>query len=137
MVQHQSRDTLDTSLIVHYIVGDIPKQRRAVARLLDSENTVHAVPVLAMSEAVYVFETHYGHDRTQVVANLRDFLNIFDDVLDYDRELFDMVLPCYESRPSLSFNDCCLAFGAEVAGAEPLFTFDRKLARQHPSAKLL
>ena len=64
-------------------------------------------------------------------------ISVFDDVLNYNRGLFDLVLPYYESHPSLSFNDCMLAFYAELNHAEPLFTFDAKLAKQHPSAKKL
>ena len=137
MVQHQSRDTLDTNLIVHYIMGDIPKQRKAVARLLDRAKTTHLVPISAINEAVYVFEAHYEQDRVVIATNLQKFLETFDEVLEYDRELIEVTLMFYAELPALSFHDCCLASYAELEGAEPLFTFDKKLAKQHPSAKLL
>lgn len=137
MVRKQISDALDTNLIVHYIIGDVPSQRMAVAKLLAESNASHHIADLAVAEAVYVFEEHYEQERWVIVANLAKFFSVFDDVLNYNRELFDLVLPYYESHPSLSFNDCMLAFYAELNHAEPLFTFDAKLAKQHPSAKKL
>ena len=137
MAYTQVRDTLDTNLIVHYILGDVPKQRKAVAKLLSKDGMVHFVPDLALTETVYVFEQHYNQNRAIIVANLQKFLTSFEDILEYNRELFELVFPFYEKHPSLSFNDCYMAFAAELNHAEPLFTFDAKLVRQHPSAKKL
>lgn len=128
-------DSLDTSIILSYILGR-DKQLEKVAQLLDS-GAIHRIADLAITESVYVLEDHYSQTRAQIVENLQHFLKTFDDILDYNRELFDLAFPCYLKHPKLSFNDCCMAFYAEIGNAEPLFTFDKTLARQHPSAKLL
>lgn len=111
-------------------------QTKAVRKLLES-GSVHHISDLAISEVAYVLECHYGHTHQEVAALIGLFLKNYDEVLNYNRELFELVFPYYEEHPALSFNDCCLAFYAELGHAEPLFTFDQKLARQHPSAKML
>ena len=50
--------------------------------------------------------------------------------------VMETVLPFYAEHPALSFVDCYAAFEAEKKGWEPLYTFDKKLANQHPSAKM-
>ncbi len=37
----------------------------------------------------------------------------------------------------MAAEDCCLATYAELNDAKPLWTFDQKLARQAPDAKLV
>ncbi len=43
----------------------------------------------------------------------------------------------YLENPKLSFNDCCLAGYAALNEAEPLWTFDKDLAKTSGTAKLL
>lgn len=136
MAETQIRDTLDTNLIVHYLMRDNLEQFRSVRALL-ATGYRHDIPDLALTEAVYVFDRHYGMERAEIVFVLQYFLSQFDEFLNYNRALFELVFPYYEEHPALSFNDCCMAFYAELNGAEPLFTFDRTLAKQHPSAKRL
>ena len=138
MAQPQVQDTLDTNLIVHFLLKDNLLQYRKVKKLLNDPNTgIHRVPTLAISEAVYVLEAHYNRERKTSVFLLQFFLKFFDDILDYNRELFDLVFPYYLQHPGVSFNDCCMAFYTQLNTAEPLLTFDKTLAKQHPSAELL
>ena len=137
MGQTRVRDTLDTNLIIHYIINDVPSQRKAVAKLLADPDKIHTIKDLAISEAVHVFEAHYSQTRENIVANMQKFLEAFDDVLDYNCTLFWLVFPYYMRHPALSFNDCMMVFYAEIGQTEPLLTFDKALAKQHPSAKLL
>ena len=130
-------DSLDTNLLVHYVVGDNKSQRLRVARLLDESSTTHYLETYALIEAVYVLETIYEYTREEIVGSLNLFLARYSSVLVYNRPLIKAVFPFYAEHPKLSFSDCCLAAAAELNGAEPLFTFDKKLANQHPSAKLL
>ncbi len=131
------KDSLDTNLIVHYIIGEPISQRRQVQLLLDEPNATHHISDLAIAEAIYVLSEHYEQTREQIVAELEMFFGRHNDVLNYNRGLFALVFPYFVSHPALSFNDCCMAFYAELNGAEPLWTFDKRLANQHPSAKKL
>ena len=129
-------DSLDTCLIISAVLGAPVEQRDAVWDLLESGD-IHHISDLAISETVYVLEYHYKQTRAEIIFGLENFLKTHDDVLNYNRNLFDLVFPYYAVHPALSFNDCCLAFYAELNNAEPLFTFDQKLAKTHPSAKSL
>lgn len=129
-------DSLDTCVIVSLALGEPANQRDAAWELLESGD-IHHVADLAISEAVYVLEYHYKQTREEIVRGLNNLFATHDDVLNYNHNLINLVFPYYTAHPSLSFNDCCLAFYAELNHAEPLFTFDKKLAKQHPTAKLL
>ena len=130
-------DSLDTCAIVSLLVGEPAEQARMVGKLLEEPETTHHIADLAISETVYVLETRYSSRRSDVVSMLKLFFSNYGEALNYNRALFDLVLPYYETHPALSFNDCCLAFIAELNHAEPLFTFDSKLSKQHASAKIL
>lgn len=54
-----------------------------------------------------------------------------------NRALFETVLPLWNEHPKLSFEDCCLAVYAELNQAQPLWTFDQKLAAQAVGCKLV
>ena len=132
-----SNNSFDTCVILAHILGEPIEQRDAVWSLLEDPIVVHHIPDLAISEAVHVLETRYEYSREEISYHMNKFLAKFDDVLEYNRSLFWLVFPFYERHPALSFNDCMMAFYAEIGQAEPLLTFDKTLARQHPSAKLL
>lgn len=54
-----------------------------------------------------------------------------------DEEFFATVCDAYMTHPKLSFTDCLLAETAHASHALPLWTFDEKLATQHPAAQLV
>ena len=54
-----------------------------------------------------------------------------------NQALFEKALALFIAHANLSFEDCCLAAYAQITDAEPLWTFDKKLANQAPSAKLI
>jgi len=127
-------ESLDTNILLRFILNDAPKQREIAIKLLSKPNTKYNVADLAISEVVYVLETSQKHTRQFVAASIRQILA--QPNIRCNKVLFYQVLPIYESHPSLSFNDCCLATYAAIDRAEPLWTFDRKFANQSPTAKL-
>jgi predicted nucleic acid-binding protein len=54
-----------------------------------------------------------------------------------NRVLFEGAMPLYIEHSGLSFEDCCLSVYAQLNNAEPLWTFDKKLANQAPNSKLV
>ena len=128
--------SLDTSLIIRVLTRDDFKKCKKVLGLLASGD-YFILSDLALYETVYVLEVVYEKPRGEIVDLINFFLTRYDDVVQYNRELTSVVFPFYLAHPKLSFADCCLATMAELDNAEPLFTFDKKLAQQHPSAKLL
>ncbi|MBQ6375731.1 PIN domain-containing protein [Candidatus Saccharibacteria bacterium] len=129
--------SLDTNLVVHYLLGDVLGQREAVAMLLRRPGATYYFTNMALSETFYVFEKYYKFPREEVVNFLSFFLTRYDGIIIYDRELTKLAFPSYLAHPKLSWTDCALAAEAEIHHHEPLFTFDKKLASRLPQAKLV
>ncbi|MBQ9180672.1 hypothetical protein IJ135_01085 [Candidatus Saccharibacteria bacterium] len=130
-------DSLDTGVILTFILGYPEEQVPIISKLLATEDTRHYIQNLAICECVFLLEQHYKYTPQAAAGVMQSFLESFDDVLEYDRELFQLVFPFYAKHPTLSFNECCMAFAAELDGAKPLLTFDAKLARTCSGAKKL
>lgn len=130
-------DSLDTSIIVHCIMNDVPEQRALTLALLHTPNATHHIADMALAETIYVLEEHYYLTREDATERLSLFLARFSDCLNYNNNLMNKVFPFYLAHPKLSFYDCCLSVYAELNNAEPLFTFDKALARQSSNAKRL
>jgi predicted nucleic acid-binding protein len=127
-------ESLDTNILIRLILNDIPEQRKIALKLLEKPNTRYNVADLALHEVAYVINGETKGDRKEVSKAIRLILALPN--VNCNRVLFSVALPIYESHPSLSFNDCCLATYAAIDQAEPLWTFDKKLATQSPTAKL-
>ena len=130
-------DSLDANIILRLIEGDNPAQRKKAIKFLEQPGPVHHIGDLALSESIYVLESVYGYTREQAIDRINFFLTHYSSVIRYSRHLTSYVFPFYLAHPKLSFNDCCLAFYAHEHQAEPLYTFDQKLAQQSPYAKEL
>lgn len=127
-------ESLDTNILLRVMLQDVPDQFEAVIRLMERENVMYRISDAVLSEVVFVL-TRMGVDRESIVAILTKFIarpNIKVSEL-MDIELFWM----YIHSPKLSFTDCYLALEATMNEAEPLWTFDRALAKQSPTAKML
>ncbi len=127
-------ESLDTNIILRLILGDIPRQCRKIQDLFMRMNVSYHVADLAVTEAVYVMQTVYGLPRGKIVEGIEK-LKGFPGI-NYNRNLFDLALPMYLACPKMSFNDCCLAGYAALNQAEPLWTFDKALAKENPPGGL-
>lgn len=126
-------ESLDTNIILRIALGDIPQQCLKAQDLLLRQNVTFYIPDLAITEAVYVMQK--GYSRPEIVEKLSRILELPRIMANFD--LFQQVFPMYLKHPQLSFNDCCLTTYAALNEAEPLWTFDRDLAKKSPTAKLL
>lgn len=128
--------SLDTSVIVRILADQHTASYRKILKLLDQDLNF-VVFDMALLETIYVLEKVYHKSRAEICDLILFFLAKYDDKIDYNRSLTRAVFPFYLEHPKLSFADCCLATYAEINNAEPLMTLDKKLATQHPSAKLI
>lgn len=129
----KTRESLDTNVILRIMLMDVPEQCLAIVDMFMRQNYVYDVSDLAITESVFVMQENCT--REEVVANLRKLFELPGISANFN--LFNKVFPVYLKHPELSFNDCCLAGYAELNQAEPLRTFDRKLAKQAKSAELI
>ena len=127
--------SLDTNIILRAILCDIPKQYNLVQNLLSQANHTYLVEDVAVMECVHTLEKTYHRTRGDIVEILEGFFG--QKNIKYSRDIFNEVYPLYLKHPKLSFNDIYLSVKSEAASAEPLWTFDQKLASQLQSPKLL
>lgn len=129
----KTHESLDTNIILRVILKDVPKQCLRVQDLLMRMGIIYDVEDLAVTEAVYVLQGQ-GLSRAQIVDGLQKLFKL--PSLNINLNLFNLALPMYLENPRLSFNDCCLATHAMLNEAEPLWTFDKALAKVSSTAQL-
>jgi len=127
--------SLDANVVLRLLLNDIPAQHRAVLELFNGAAGQLAVSDAALIEVVFVLCRAYGFTRDQAAEAIEGLIKLGG--LNLNRALFEQALPLFVKHPGLSFEDCYLASYAQLSDAEPLWTFDRKLANQAPSAKLI
>jgi predicted nucleic-acid-binding protein len=127
--------SLDTNVLLRLLLKDLPEQHQAIVALLDSSPGSFEVADTAVIEIVFVLERNYSFTRDAIAEDVGGLITL--PRLNSNRVLFERALPLFVAHPSLSFEDCCLSVYAELQAATPLWTFDKKLATQTPSARLV
>lgn len=126
--------SLDTNALLRWCLHDIPEQTMAVQDILQKHSEIQVADA-AIIEMVFVLEKVYDLPRTIVTDCVRALMG--EAAVNCNRTLFDAVLDIYNDHPALSLMDCCLSVYVSLNQAEPLLTFDKKLAHQLPNAQLL
>ena len=127
--------SLDTNVLLRLLLNDIPEQRTAVKKLLDQTANQFAVADTVIIELVFGLDRYYGFSRLQITEAVDGLMKLRE--INCNRSLFESALPLYTDHANLSFEDCCLAIYAQLNDAEPLWTFDKKLAKQAPMVQLI
>jgi len=127
--------SFDTNVLLRLLLNDIPEQHTATKKLLGEANYQFAIADTAIIELVFVLDRYYGFRRSQTVEAVEGLMKLKE--INCNRVLFDIAMPIYIKHPGLSFEDCCLSVYALLDDAEPLWTFDKKLAIQAPNARLV
>jgi predicted nucleic-acid-binding protein len=123
------------------IEPEVSYQSQAARAVLADQGTRCVLDSVVIDEFVYALEAHYGLPRSAVVELLSALVS--SPNVECDRQAITQAAAHYLEHPKLSFADCYIAERARAAGAETLWTFDRKLVSQHelaqipPSAKLV
>lgn len=131
----RSAGSLDTNVLLRLLLNDVPDQHRLALELFHGTTDQFAVSDTAIIEVVFVLCRAYEFSRTQAAGAIEGLMALSE--LDLNRSLFEKSLPFFVKHPGLSFEDCCLAVYAQLNDAEPLWTFDKKLANQASSTKLI
>ncbi len=126
--------SLDANVILRLLLNDVPEQHQAALRLFHGANGQFAVADTAIIEVVFVLCRAYGFTREQTRQAVAGLMKLSE--LNLNRNAFDLALPLFVSYPGLSFEDCCLSVYSQLNDAEPLWTFDKKLANQVSNAQL-
>jgi predicted nucleic-acid-binding protein len=115
-------NSLDTNVVLRYIVDDVPEQRGRARRLIE-ESACYLTDVVII-EVILVLETFYKTQRAEIVILLKKFLTL--PTIVYNARQLDDTIDLYRANQSLSIVDC---YSAIEAGASDnlLITFDKKL----------
>lgn len=126
--------SLDTNILLRIILQDNASMLDKIMQLLAKHDEL-AIADQAIIEMVYVLGGHYGYTRQELAAAVQALMQ--NQHINLNRSLFERVLPHYVQCPAVSFTDACLEAYAFLNKQTPLYTFDKKLARQLPDAELL
>lgn len=121
-----AQGSLDANVVLRLLVKDVPTQHQAARRLL--ERGKFRVETVALAEVCFVLGRAYGLNREQQAEAIGGFVML--PQIDADDAQIVEALAEFRRRPKLSFEDCLLVAAARARPAEPLWTFDRKLANQ-------
>ena len=126
--------SIDTNVVVRYLVGDDAEQAEAARALLDGltpDDPGFICREVAL-ETAWVLERSYGFTRARVAEALID-LTASDSLLVENPD--DVAAAAHRYRQGgVGFSDLMILSAAERAGAAPLYTFDRRLARMEGAA---
>ena len=125
---------IDTDVLLRWILGDVPEQLMAADALLAKKRTYHVADV-ALQEIVYVME-RVAHLPRTVIADALQMI-VAQANINCNRTLILKVLPLYLKHKTASFTDICLAVYAELGNCTPVYTFDKKMARDLPQVELV
>lgn len=121
----------DANVLLRLLLNDVPPQHTDALALV--ARGALRVSDVAVAETVFVLGRHYELTRGQVCGLICRLLRQ-PQILATGAVL--AALEVYAEHPKLSFEDCLLVEHARRDEAEPLWTFDKKLANQ-TSAQLV
>lgn len=126
--------TVDTNVLLRWLLDDVPEQTAAAGALLTGEQRC-VVPDVALIETVFVLDRVLLLSRPTIARSVEAILAVAN--LDLDRSVWRAALDDYLDHPKLSISDTFLAAQASASGRLPLYTFDKKLANQLVGVALL
>ena len=119
--------SVDTNVIVRLFVDNDAAQTLAAQHCFDTHDQI-TIADIALIETVYVLTEYYGKNRSAAAECITTLLA--NPKINCNRPLFNRALRLYQEHPALSIEDCCLVTYAKLNNATPLYTFDKKLAKQ-------
>lgn len=121
--------SLDTSVVVRYLVGTPAAQAGRAASLVDGAAAI-AISIVAIVETAHVLRTQYGVARSDVLDVLIDLVTRENvEILGLPKaETLDALVRA-RSISGSPLPDALIAAAARWAGAVPLYSFDEGLQR--------
>lgn len=117
-------NSLDTNLVLRFVVGDVPNQTEKAQRLITS-STCYVTDVVVV-ETVFVLEKFYELSRKDIAHGMKRFLALPNII--YNSQVIDDAINLFAEAAGLSFVDCYSTVEAAMADAT-LYTFDKDLIK--------
>lgn len=122
---------VDTSVLLRYLLNDVPSQMPRVLRLVESEQRL-GVTAVALAEMAWTLTgPNYGWRRAEVAARLIELLGRENIVaIGFDTaEAQAALLTCAAPIGAADFGDALIAACARSAGIDEIYSFDQQFAR--------
>jgi len=126
--------SIDTNVLLRLILDDVPAQQAVAEQLFGDMEYPVTLDDQAIIEAAFALEHHYKAARVSCMTMLVAVMDLPTVIGDY--HVIREAMEFWSIHPKLSLVDCYLAYKAAAIRATPLWTFDQKLANQHPAAQL-
>jgi len=121
--------SVDTSVVVRYLVGTPVAQARRARAVMEQGATV-GLPVVVLLETAHVLRTQYGIDRRDVLDTLVELVTREDVMLmGVSRSHVLEALVRARVLPGSPLADALVVAMVRDADALPLYSFDRDMAR--------
>ena len=121
--------SVDTSVLVRYLVGMPAAQARKAAALIDGTDEI-GVSTVALAECAHVLRTQYGVERADIIDSLIGLTQRENvRVLGLRTDVLVGVLVRARQLPGRPIPDALIVATALAADALPLATFDRDQRR--------
>ena len=120
---------IDTNVIVRFILQDDVHQSKLANKFIEglSDRNPGFLPLVCLTELVWVLESFYAFERRQVVEVLSSLVGNAD--LKLERPLVVAAALQLFKNGKADFADCLIERSSAIAGCERTMTFDRAAAR--------
>lgn len=117
--------SVDTSVVVRYLVGTPAGQARRAAALVDDDANELGVSVVALAESAHVLRTQYDVEQGDIIDALIGFIQRENvRVLEVRGDIVVESLVRARSMPGRPIPDALIVAAAMASDALPLATFD-------------
>ncbi len=127
--------SVDTNIVLRYLLSDVPEQEKLASGIMKNTLLKIGIADAVFVELEYALVSHYSFTRNDVADTFDDIIAL--NHINCNRALLVRVLPQYRTAMSISYVDICLDTYAHLTQSEPLFTFDKNLAKKLAHSTLL
>jgi len=121
---------LDTNCLARWFLDDVPGAADKVEKLIAAKPGI-IVDDVVLIETIFLLESVMKLTR-KTICGFLEALNNYP--VQFDRKLWEDILPIWLSHPKLSVVDIYLVAKAAQRKQEPVYTFDVKMHKQLPGA---
>jgi len=127
---------LDTNVLIRFLVRDNPEQADAARALLEGLTTDNPGFICreVMIEVFWVLERSYRFSREQIASIVIELMDTETLVIEDDNDVAQATIAYRQG--GTDFSDLMILAAANRVGAQPLYTFDRRLSHLQGTALL-
>jgi len=122
--------SLDTNIIIRFLVNDDYKQGELVKKLLlkaEKNSEVFFVSSAVVLEIIYVLDSVYGYSSEEIAAAFESMLLMPVLLFENSEVIQKLLVSAYNT--GIELEDLLIGITAQEAGCEKTITFDKKAAK--------